>query len=135
MALQDYTTVKTNNPKLFGERPDALMNYVLLSENLNIDEKIDLLQKSVALMPQWSLSNYNLGFYLKRRKEYKQALPHLLIAYKQNVKDVDTIREIADCYYITDQSNEAKEFYKKGAELGCEYCRYNLELLIEKGYI
>lgn len=135
LALQDYTTIKTNNPKLFGERPDALMNYVLLSENLNIDEKIDLLQKSVALMPQWSLSNYNLGFYLKRRKEYKQALPHLLIAYKQNVKDVDTIREIADCYYITDQSNEAKEFYKKGAELGCKYCRYNLELLIEKGYI
>lgn len=131
MARIDFEIVNKHKPELIFQRPDALLNYTLSNDQINIDEKIKNLEKSVEMMPQWEHSNYNLGILLKREKLYSKALKHFLVAHSQNKSDVTYIEQVVDCLYEVNDKSRLKEFLLLGIKLGSENCKHNYSLTFE----
>lgn len=135
LAKKDYKKVAEKSPITIKSSPDSILNFVVLfEEELSYSKKVNLLKKSINLLPSWEFSYYNLGALMIKNKDYKEAVSYLLKAHEINEKDIKYIELIAQCYFQLKERILMNEFLIKGIHLGSEDCKINFDKL-KKGII
>ena len=85
-------------------------------------------EKVLSLQPNFALAQRGLGLLYYERREYAQALPHLLQATKLGQKDADTFNFLGICYDRTGRLSLAIENYQSALQVSANRADVHLNL-------
>jgi arylsulfatase A-like enzyme/Flp pilus assembly protein TadD len=88
-------------------------------------------EKTLTLQPNFALAQRGLGLLYFARRDYAQAVPHLLEATQLGLKDAETLNFLGICYDRTGRLPQAAESYQNALRLNGNFADAHLNL----GYV